>query len=36
MLSSETQVGLVKDGDRYVGVLTLSTIGKMLRSGTDG
>jgi osmoprotectant transport system ATP-binding protein len=36
MLSSEAQVGVVKDGDRYVGVLTLATIGKMLRSGTDG
>ena len=36
MLSSEAQVGVVKDGDRYLGVLTLSTIGKMLRSGTDG
>jgi osmoprotectant transport system ATP-binding protein len=35
MLSSEAQVGLVKDGDRYVGVLTLSTIGKMLRTETE-
>jgi osmoprotectant transport system ATP-binding protein len=32
MLASERQVGIVKDGDRYVGVLTLSTIGKMLRT----
>jgi osmoprotectant transport system ATP-binding protein len=32
MLASETQVGLVKDGDRYLGVLTLSTIGRMLRT----
>jgi osmoprotectant transport system ATP-binding protein len=35
MLSSDAQVGLVKDGDRYLGVLTLSTIGKMLRGETD-
>jgi osmoprotectant transport system ATP-binding protein len=35
MLSSEAQVGLVKDGDRYLGVLTLSTIGRMLRSETE-
>jgi hypothetical protein len=35
MLSSENQVALVKDGERYVGVLTLSIIGKMLRSETD-
>src|SRR5947207_8184340 len=35
MLSSEAQVGVVKDGDRFVGVLTLSTIGKMLRSEAD-
>jgi osmoprotectant transport system ATP-binding protein len=35
MLSSEAQVGLVKDGDRYVGVLTLSTIGKMLRTEAE-
>jgi osmoprotectant transport system ATP-binding protein len=32
MLASEAQVGLVKDGDRPVGVLTLATIGKMLRT----
>jgi osmoprotectant transport system ATP-binding protein len=31
MLASETQVGMVKDGDRYVGVLTLATIGRILR-----
>jgi osmoprotectant transport system ATP-binding protein len=35
MLSSETQVGLVKDGDRSLGVLTLSAIGKILRAETD-
>jgi osmoprotectant transport system ATP-binding protein len=35
MLASEAQVGLVKDGDREVGVLTLSSIGKILRSETD-
>jgi osmoprotectant transport system ATP-binding protein len=35
MLSSEAQVGLVKDGERYVGVITLSTIGKMLRTEAD-
>ena len=35
MLASEAQVGVVKDGDRDVGVLTLSSIGKILRSETD-
>ena len=29
------QVGVVKDGDRFVGVLTLSTIGKILRGEAD-
>src|SRR5207247_2256583 len=28
MLASETQVGMVRDGDRYLGVLTLSHIGR--------
>jgi len=32
MLTSEAQVGVVIDGDRYLGVLTLSTIGKMIRT----
>ncbi len=32
MLASEAQVGLVLDGDRYLGVLTLAKIGKMIRS----
>src|SRR3989442_6909799 len=32
MLSSETQVGMVRDGDRYLGVLTLSHIGRLLRT----
>jgi hypothetical protein len=32
MLASEAQVGVVLDGQRYVGVLTLSKIGKMIRS----
>ena len=31
MLASETQVGMVRDGDRYLGVLTLSHIGRLLR-----
>jgi len=31
MLASEKQVGMVRDGDRYLGVLTLSHIGKILR-----
>ena len=34
MLASETQVGVVLDGQRYVGVLTLSKIGKMIQSDT--
>jgi osmoprotectant transport system ATP-binding protein len=32
MLASEKQVGMVRDGDRYLGVLTLSHIGRLLRS----
>ena len=32
MLVSETQTGMVRDGDRYLGVLTLSHIGRLLRS----
>jgi osmoprotectant transport system ATP-binding protein len=32
MLASETQVGMVRDGDNYLGVLTLSHIGKLLRT----
>src|SRR5437588_1707087 len=32
MLASETQTGMVRDGDRYLGVLTLSHIGRLLRS----
>jgi len=32
MLASETQVGMVRDGDRYLGVLTLSHIGALLRT----
>ena len=32
MLASEAQVGIVKDGDRTVGVLTLAIIGRMLRT----
>jgi osmoprotectant transport system ATP-binding protein len=31
MLASETQVGMVREGDRYLGVLTLSHIGRLLR-----
>jgi osmoprotectant transport system ATP-binding protein len=34
MLASEAQVGVVLDGNRYLGVLTLSKIGKMIRSDT--
>jgi osmoprotectant transport system ATP-binding protein len=34
MLASEAQVGIVMDGDRYLGVLTLSTIGHMIRDDT--
>ena len=32
MLASEAQVGIVLDGQRYLGVLTLAKIGKMIRS----
>ncbi|MDP9282884.1 MAG: ABC transporter ATP-binding protein [Chloroflexota bacterium] len=32
MLASEAQVGVVLDGQRYLGVLTLAKIGKMIRS----
>ncbi|HEY8757330.1 MAG TPA: ABC transporter ATP-binding protein [Candidatus Limnocylindria bacterium] len=32
MLASESQIGVVLDGERYVGVLTLVKIGKMIRS----
>ena len=32
MLASEALVGVVMDGDRYLGVLTLAKIGRMLRS----
>jgi hypothetical protein len=32
MLVSERQVGMVRDGDRYLGVLTLAHIGSLLRS----
>jgi osmoprotectant transport system ATP-binding protein len=31
MLASDAQVGVVLDGNRYLGVLTLSKIGKMIR-----
>ena len=34
MLASEAQVGIVVDRDRYLGVLTLSTIGRMIRDDT--
>jgi osmoprotectant transport system ATP-binding protein len=34
MLASEAQVGVVVDRDRYLGVLTLSTIGRMIRDDT--
>jgi osmoprotectant transport system ATP-binding protein len=34
MLASEAQLGIVMDGDRYLGVLTLSTIGHMIREDT--
>jgi osmoprotectant transport system ATP-binding protein len=34
MLASEAQVGMVRDGDRYLGVLTLSRIGRVLRGET--
>src|SRR5438067_3060878 len=32
MLQHDAQLGVVVDGDRYVGVLTLAKIGKMIRS----
>jgi osmoprotectant transport system ATP-binding protein len=32
LLGSESQIGVVMDGGRYVGVLTLAKIGKMIRS----
>jgi len=32
MLASEAQVGIVRDGDKYLGVLTLSHIGRLLRT----
>ena len=32
MLASESQIGVVVDGDRYLGVLTLAKIGAMIRS----
>src|SRR5712692_3747894 len=32
MLASETQMGMVRDGDNYLGVLTLSHIGRLLRT----
>jgi hypothetical protein len=31
MLANEAQVGVVMDGKRYVGVLTLAKIGKIIR-----
>ena len=34
MLQSEAQIGVVIEGDRYLGVLTLAKIGKMIRSDT--
>jgi osmoprotectant transport system ATP-binding protein len=34
MLASEAHVGVVVDRDRYLGVLTLSTIGRMIRDDT--
>jgi osmoprotectant transport system ATP-binding protein len=34
MLASEASAGIVVDGDRYLGVLTLSTIGRMIRDDT--
>ena len=34
MLASEAQVGVVVDRDRYLGVLTLSTIARMIREDT--
>ena len=32
MLQRDAQVGIVVDGDRYLGVLSLATIGKMIRT----
>ena len=32
LLQSDAQIGVVLDGDRYLGVLTLSKIGRMIRS----
>jgi CBS domain-containing protein len=32
MLQHEAQLGVVVDGDRYLGILTLAKIGKMIRS----
>jgi CBS domain-containing protein len=32
MLQSDASVGIVVDNDRYLGVLTLAKIGKMIRS----
>jgi osmoprotectant transport system ATP-binding protein len=32
MLASEKQVGMVRDGENYLGVLTLSHIGRLLRT----
>lgn len=34
MLASDAQLGVVVDGERYLGVLTLAKIGKMIRSDT--
>ena len=34
MLASEAQLGVVTDGDRYLGVLTLAKIGRMIREDT--
>ena len=32
MLQRDAQVGIVVDGDRYLGVLSLAKIGKMIRT----
>jgi hypothetical protein len=32
MLQHEALLGVVVDGDRYLGILTLAKIGKMIRS----
>jgi hypothetical protein len=32
MLESEAQVGVVREGERNLGVLTLATIGRILRA----